>query len=379
MAIIKRAVVIFLVTALAVFTLAGCKGKAAAGESQTEKETEAEATLPEGEFSYSSGINENGFWNIKALDYAELPEYMGITIPKSVHEVSDADLQAEIDSLMSGFASVNEVKDRAVVDGDKVNIDYVGSIDGVEFEAGSTGGTGAYVTIGVTRYIDDFLEQLIGHVPGEEFDIEVTFPEDYGNEELNGKDAVFAITLNHILETTYPEITDAFVAENFAEEYGWKTAADMREGTSSKMRKTAVLSYLYGYLIDNSKVETVPQLMLQYCEGELVKEYSYNAEYYGMELEEFLQAYAGVETVEQLKAQNADQIRDKAGLYIIVQAVAEAEKISVDEEDVAEYFSEYMGGPDYSSYEKMYGLPYLKSVVIYMHVLEHIRAAAVLE
>ena len=98
-----------------------------------------------------------------------------------------------------------------------------------------------------------------------------------------------------------------------------------------------------------------------------------------MELEEFLQAYAGVETVEQLKAQNADQIRDKAGLYIIVQAVAEAEKISVDEEDVAEYFSEYMGGPDYSSYEKMYGLPYLKSVVIYMHVLEHIRAAAVLE
>ena len=102
---------------------------------------------------------------------------------------------------------------------------------------------------------------------------------DYGQEELNGKDAVFAITLNHIVESAYPEITDAFIAENFTEAYGWKTEADMREGTSSKIQKMAVLSYLHDYLIENSKVETIPQLMLQYCEGELVKEYSYNAEY----------------------------------------------------------------------------------------------------
>lgn len=87
-----------------------------------------------------------------------------------------------------------------VQDGDSVNIDYVGSIDGVEFEGGSTGGTGTTLVIGSGYYIDDFEEQLIGSHPGDTVDVNVTFPEDYGKEELNGKDALFQVTINGIYE-----------------------------------------------------------------------------------------------------------------------------------------------------------------------------------
>ncbi|MFV0401775.1 MAG: FKBP-type peptidyl-prolyl cis-trans isomerase [Oscillospiraceae bacterium] len=128
-------------------------------------------------FIHSDGIDENGFWDgVKALDHVELPEYEGLTIPADVHTVSEEAIQSEVDGLLANYTTENQVTDRAVVDGDTVNIDYVGSVDGVEFEGGNTQGGGTSVTIGVTQYIDDFLEQIIGHSPGETFNVEVTFP-----------------------------------------------------------------------------------------------------------------------------------------------------------------------------------------------------------
>lgn len=85
-----------------------------------------------------------------------------------------------------------------VKDGDTVNIDYVGSIDGVEFAGGNTNGAGADLTIGSGTYIDDFEEQLIGAHPGDTVEVNVTFPENYGNEQLNGKDALFVVEVNGI-------------------------------------------------------------------------------------------------------------------------------------------------------------------------------------
>lgn len=86
----------------------------------------------------------------------------------------------------------------SVKDGDTVNIDYVGSIDGVEFAGGNTNGAGADLTIGSGTYIDDFEEQLIGAHPGDTVEVNVTFPENYGNEQLNGKDALFVVEVNGI-------------------------------------------------------------------------------------------------------------------------------------------------------------------------------------
>ena len=102
----------------------------------------------------------------------------------------------------SGAESSTLLKDKSltVENGDTVNIDYVGSIDGVEFAGGNTQGAGTELTIGSGMYIDDFEEQLIGAHPGDKVDVVVTFPENYGNEELNGKEALFKVTINGIYE-----------------------------------------------------------------------------------------------------------------------------------------------------------------------------------
>lgn len=108
------------------------------------------------------------------------------------------------DSAPTGTDNISYSADSSltVKDGDTVNIDYVGSIDGIEFDGGSTQGNGTDLVIGSGKYIDDFEEQLIGSHPGDEVKVTVTFPEDYGNEELNGKEAVFDVTVNGIYDFT---------------------------------------------------------------------------------------------------------------------------------------------------------------------------------
>ena len=108
-------------------------------------------------------------------------------------ETTDTQEQTETETLVSDTSV-------AVEDGDTVNIDYVGTIDGVEFGGGNTQGQGADLTIGSGTYIDDFEEQLIGHYIGETVEVDVTFPENYGNDDLNGKNAVFEMTINGIYQ-----------------------------------------------------------------------------------------------------------------------------------------------------------------------------------
>jgi len=331
-------------------------------------------------FSYSYGLDKNGFWKgVKALKHVSLPKYEGISIPKDVHEISEEEIQEEIDYILSSFATENQIKDRAVQDGDTVNIDYVGSIDGVEFEGGSTGGNGTNVTIGVTKYIDDFLEQLIGHMPGETINVEVTFPEDYGVEELNGKDAVFVTTINYIVETVTPELTDEFVAENLASIYKWNNIAEMKEGIKKELQTSAIRNYVQDYIVENSTVTSMPKILLKYQEEALVANYRENAKYYNMKLNDFLKTFAGVSSVSELLEKYKDQNTEIANYNIAIQAIAEDSGISVTEDQLRKYFSENLGTEDYSMYEEVFGLPYLKFTVLQELVLDNIINKAVLE
>ena len=124
-----------------------------------------------------------------------------VTSGSSKNTTSSGDAAAEsgsTDNSTDDSTSYSTDSSLTVEDGDTVNIDYVGSIDGVEFDGGNTQGNGTDLTIGSGRYIDDFEEQLIGAHPGDEVEVTVTFPDDYGNEELNGKEAVFDVTVNGI-------------------------------------------------------------------------------------------------------------------------------------------------------------------------------------
>lgn len=350
---------VLLASLLAVLSLVGC--------SQTSEETDAT-------FSYSDGIDDRGYWKgITATDYVELPEnFKGIEIPKDTHTITDEAVQAEIDSLLVDYSTTNEITDRAVIDGDTLNIDYVGTVDGVEFSGGNTQGAGTEVTIGTTNYVDGFLEQLIGHMPGETVNVEVTFPEDYGSEELNGKKAVFVTTINYIAESVKPELTDEFVSTHFAATNGWNNISEMKDGLRVDLQKTAIQNYIDGYITENSTVKSVPDQLTKYQQNGMINYYQEYANYYEMDLEEFLSTYLGVSSVEELVEANATSLKETASYTLIVQAIAEKENIVPTDDDVKNYFVEHVGTDDYSSYEEQYGMPYLKQIVLTQMVLDHL-------
>ena len=222
--------------------LAGCSSSAdseSTAETATVETATAESSAPDesayeylASFSYSDGFDENGYLKgVTATDYVTLPEdYADITIDASLGEVTDEDVTEFLDTnILSSFATTNQVTDRAAADGDTVNIDYVGTIDGVEFDGGSTNGQGTDLVLGSGSYIDDFEDQIVGHMPGETFDVNVTFPDNYGSTDLAGKDAVFSTTLNYISETVTPELTDEWVQENLSETTGLTDVAGLNE------------------------------------------------------------------------------------------------------------------------------------------------------
>ena len=140
-----------------------------------------------------------------------LGAYKGIEVEKQEYNVTDEMVEAEIQKEREKIASTVEVTGRAVADGDKVNLDYSGSVDGVKFDGGTA--ENQELTIGSGMFIPGFEEQMVGMNVGEEKDITVTFPEQYHSEELAGKEAVFHVKVNAIEETVLPEADDEFAKD----------------------------------------------------------------------------------------------------------------------------------------------------------------------
>lgn len=335
--------------------------------------TGTDAAVEMEELDYTTGLDDNGFFEgITAVDLVDLIDYKNIVVPKERYEVADELIQTEIDTMLSYFPTVTEVMDRAIVDGDTVNIDYVGSVDGVEFDGGSTGGAGTEVIIGETQYIDDFLAQLIGHTPGESFDIEVTFPEAYGVETLNGKDAIFAITVNYIKETENAELTDAFVAENLSEMYDWTTVEEMRTSMREDMQAVNVSEYLQEVLLSDSTVNELPETVVEYQTRAMENYYKTTAVQYSMKVDEFLAAYVGFDSLEAMIESSQDQINDSVKYALVIQAIAEDADIVVDEEVLAGYFLEFTGSEDFSQFADQYGTSYLKFSILQEKILDYL-------
>jgi len=355
----KKILALLLALAM-VFTLAACGKK-------TEEEQEPAAADQTDGFDYSSIYDENGYIKgIRALDYVTLADYSRLA-------VSSEDVESEVEYFLAQNPDTENVTDRAVEDGDTVNIDYVGSIDGVEFDGGSTGGAGTDVTIGVTSYIDDFLEQLIGHMPGETFDVNVTFPEDYGVDDLNGKDAVFVTTINHIVEERDAVLSDEFVSNNLSSEYGWTTVEEMRSGIAAALAGQD--------LYESSEIsEDIPETLVNYELDSLVEYYRQYAQMYGVELDEFLSNYAGLESETALREQAKDYCIEQSRYYLFMQAVAEAEGITPTDADALAYITEQYGDESYyDTYVENFGENYVKSMALYSKVDEFLGSRSVIE
>lgn len=317
----------------------------------------------EATFDYSSVFDENGFFkNITASDYVEDYDYENIDIPDTALQVSEENVRKSLETLFTYFPpETKEITNRKIVDGDTVNIDYVGSVDGVEFEGGSTGGKGTAVTIGVTSYIDDFLQQLIGHTPGSTIDIHVTFPQNYQEQSLQGKDAVFVTTLNFIQERV---VDDAYVTKNLKSIYGWTTVQEMNAGIKAEIVETLKQDYLYGFITKNIKVESIPEALIKYQEDSMIKFYEEYALEYEVTLEEFIKTYLNHDSVEALIESQKDYNYENAKFSMIMIAVAEKEAFNLTDAMLNAYFLEQTGSEDYSSVESVYGKPYLKHIIM---------------
>ena len=313
---------------------------------------------------YSAGLTEEGFFEgVTALDNVVLPDYTAYTIPEEATIATEDEINAKIEEIKSSFATNEKDVDtsREVKDGDYINIDYLGKIDGVAFEDGSTDGKGSDVTIGSGRFIPGFEDQIIGHKPGETFDIKVTFPEDYGKEELNGKEAVFTITVNHFYKAVLPEITDDFIAENLKDYY--KDVADMKAQIAADIVDADTKNFVWGKLMEETTVTTYPQQIHDYEVAARKANIELNASQWQLDVDTFL-SYYGYESMDAYIEDMADDIKDYEKVYLTVQAVAEKEGWKVTEDDMKAYFDKMFGTEDYSEYVSVYGEPYLKSIVM---------------
>ena len=267
--IITKAVCLLCAGAL-VLGVAGCSKSA---DSSSAASSTAAAVYGSAEdydyenFSYSSGLDENGYWEgVKALDYVTLPEnFASLTFKRSEIEPTEEELQSEIDSLLSDHATEKQVTDRAAADGDTVNIDYAGSVDGVAFSGGTY--SGYSLTLGSGTFIDGFEDQIVGHTPGETFDVTVTFPEGYSDSTdsegntvvLSGKKAVFSVTLNYISEKVLPELTDAWVAENYGESDDVHTVEELKALYQKMLYNTNLQNAIMDDLLANSTFKELPK------------------------------------------------------------------------------------------------------------------------
>ncbi|MFR3225825.1 MAG: FKBP-type peptidyl-prolyl cis-trans isomerase, partial [Blautia massiliensis (ex Durand et al. 2017)] len=331
------------------------------------------------DFSYSDGFDENGYLKgVTAADYVTLPDdYAAITIDAALGEVDDADVTDFINSnILNNFATENQVTDRAAADGDTVNIDYVGTIDGVAFDGGDTQGQGTNLVLGSHSYIDDFEEQIVGHTPGETFDVNVTFPEDYGNADVAGKDAVFSTTLNYISETVLPEMTDEWVQENLTEAMGFANAADVTAFASNQVslsnQSSAVFSALYNKA---TFAEEMPQSVLDYYRDVLlfgVRNYAVN---YGVTMTDIVSSGllgTAYDTVEDFITDAADAIEAQAQQALLLQAVAEKQGMKCDAAMMDANFTKQFAIADPSALFQVYGENYVHSQLLDAMVLQNL-------
>lgn len=359
--------------------LVSCSGGNGEG-AQTGTATDTGTSDTGESYNYSDGLDENGYFTgVKATDYVTLCEYKGIVVPADEYTPTDSELESEVQSVLESYKENIKVTDRAVRDGDTVNIDYVGSVDGVEFEGGNTKGAGTDVTIGVTNYIDDFLEQLIGHKPGETFNVEVTFPDPYpNNTDLSGKDAVFVTTVNHISEEKYPELTDSFVAEKFADE-GWKTVAELRAGLSEELAEKKTTGYLQKYITEQSQITEVPESVIKQQENAMLSYYSSYAAQYSMTLDSLFSAY-GYESAEAFLNDARASIENESRKLLVYQAIAETENFVIGESEIVAYLKGNASGFDESmldSYIENYGMPYMAQATLYDMAFDTVADSAV--
>ncbi len=262
--------------------------------------------------------------------------YKGVEVVKKPVEVTEEDVDAELTRVQDRNSRMVTVEDRAAENGDTVEIDFEGFVDGVAFEGGKA--ENFNLTLGSGQFITGFEDQVVGHNTGDEFDINVTFPEEYQAEELKGKPAVFKIKLHEIKAKELPDIDDDFIKDISEFDTVEAYRADAKEKLTASRQKQAdndADNQLIEALMEKLQGE-IPEAMYQNRINDDIREFSYRLQSQGLDLKTYLQ-YTGMDEQgirDSFKPQAERQVKVRLALEKIV----ELENIvPTDEEIEAEY------------------------------------------
>ncbi|MFA5658048.1 MAG: trigger factor [Oscillospiraceae bacterium] len=266
----------------------------------------------------------------------EVSGYKGIDVEKIVKTVTDDMVSAEIEKLREKGVRIITVDDRAAQTGDDVVIDFDGYVDGIAFQGGKA--EEFSLSLGSGKFIPGFEEQVAGHSIGEEFDITVSFPEDYQAEELKGKEAVFKIKLHEIKAKELPELDDDFVKDTSEFDTVEQLKDDIRkklEEAAEKAADSEVEAKLIDTVIENMKAE-IPEIMFERRVDEMVSDFEHRLSQQGMTLDIYLQ-YTGMEK-DAFRKTFEEQAHKQVKLRLALEKIAEVENIEVSDAEADEEF-----------------------------------------
>ena len=306
----------------------------------------------------------------------KLGEYKGLKVEKEAVNITDKDVQEELEKIQDKNARLITAEDRVVKDKDTLNIDFEGFVDDEPFEGGSA--KGYTLVVGSGTFIPGFEEQLIGAETGKEIDVNVTFPEEYHSEDLKGKEAVFTVVVNEIKEKELPEINDEFAQDvsefDTLEEY----KADIKEKLLKEAQESAEKKYeddIVKKAVENAEID-IPEIMIEHQLNNILNRLNMTLRYQGMDLN----SYINMVGTDEETFRNG--YRDTAVLdvrtQLVLEKIGKEEKVEATEEDVeaeiAETAEKYKQSvEDFKKHLQDDDIEYIKDTVITKKIIKLIK------
>ncbi|SHE36307.1 trigger factor [Caldanaerobius fijiensis DSM 17918] len=262
----------------------------------------------------------------------QLGQYKGIEVEKIEYNVTDEDVQKELENMRNKNARLVTVEDRPVQKGDIVNINFNGYIEDKSFEGGSA--ENYILEVGSNTFIPGFEDQLLGANIGDELEVKVKFPDDYRVENLAGKDALFKVKINEIKVKELPELDDEFAKE--VSEF--ETLEELKNDIKAKLEKQAeyrakneLTNAVIKKVVDNATVD-IPDVMVEHQIDDMLADYDLSLRYQGTNLENYLQ-YLGI-SMDQFRNSLKEEATNRVKTSLVIEKVAKMENIEVTQEDV---------------------------------------------
>ncbi len=324
---------------------------------------------------------EENEWGYKAV-FAVFPEvdakdYYGVEVKKEEVNVTEEDVENEANRILKQKADLEVVEDGVIENGNTVVFDYVGTVDGVEFEGGKA--ENAELEIGSGKFIPGFEDQMVGMKTGEEKVLKVTFPEQY-HENLAGKDAEFKVLVHEIKKCVLPELNDKFVEELEIENV--KTVAEWKEFLKNNLivdqteaNENKFEDDVFTKVLENNPV-VIPQELVDIEVERKVKDLEKAANSYQIPLDYFLK-FQGIESVEQYKELVTPGIKTNIQYEVILDSIIKKENITLNEEDYEKYYAVLAKGKDIEEIKKAYSKEsvdsYFKTLKAHDLVLQNVK------